>query len=141
MELIFSGAAHEVTGSCHCLNVGSLNILVDCGMEQGRDIYENQKIPLSRGNCGSRAADPCPISTIRGFCPSLWAGFRGRVYATEATTELCSIMLRTVPTFRSLKQNGATRKAKRAGKEEYVPPLYHGRRRRRVGAFRPGEIR
>ena len=37
MKLVFSGAAHEVTGSCHYLNVCGKNILLDCGMEQGRD--------------------------------------------------------------------------------------------------------
>ena len=42
MKLVFSGAAHEVTGSCHYLNVCGKNILLDCGMEQGRDIYEIQ---------------------------------------------------------------------------------------------------
>ena len=35
MELMFIGAAHEVTGSCHYLNVGNKHILVDYGMEQG----------------------------------------------------------------------------------------------------------
>lgn len=33
MELMFIGAAHEVTGSCHYLNACGKNILVDCGME------------------------------------------------------------------------------------------------------------
>ena len=39
MRLVFSGAAHEVTGSCHYLEVGSSKFLVDCGMEQGINIY------------------------------------------------------------------------------------------------------
>ena len=38
MKLEFLGAAHEVTGSCHYLRIGDVNLLVDCGMEQGADL-------------------------------------------------------------------------------------------------------
>ena len=41
MKLQFIGAAHEVTGSCHYLEVGGRHILVDCGMEQGVNTFEN----------------------------------------------------------------------------------------------------
>lgn len=47
MKLKFIGAAHEVTGSCHVLEACGRNILVDCGMEQGPDLYENQELPVS----------------------------------------------------------------------------------------------
>ena len=38
MRLEFLGAAHEVTGSCHYLKMGEVNLLIDCGMEQGADL-------------------------------------------------------------------------------------------------------
>ena len=44
MKLTFNGAAHEVTGSCHCLEACNKKIIVDCGMEQGRDIYVNEEL-------------------------------------------------------------------------------------------------
>ena len=47
MVLEFLGAAHEVTGSCHYLSFGDKHILVDCGMEQGPDLYTNQEIPVN----------------------------------------------------------------------------------------------
>ena len=47
MKLEFLGAAHEVTGSCHYLRIGDINLLVDCGMEQGADLYVNQEIPVN----------------------------------------------------------------------------------------------
>jgi len=46
MKLGFIGADHEVTGSCHYVEACNKRILVDCGLEQGRDIYVNQDIPV-----------------------------------------------------------------------------------------------
>ena len=46
MKLTFLGAAHEVTGSCTLLEACGKKILVDCGMEQGPDIYENRELPV-----------------------------------------------------------------------------------------------
>ena len=43
MKLGFVGADHEVTGSCHYLEACGKQILIDCGMEQGKDIYVNQE--------------------------------------------------------------------------------------------------
>ena len=50
MKLTFIGAAHEVTGSCHLLQACGRNILIDCGMEQGPDLYENQELPVNAGD-------------------------------------------------------------------------------------------
>ena len=47
MKLTFIGAAHEVTGSCHYLEVGGKHILVDCGMEQGINAFENASLPIA----------------------------------------------------------------------------------------------
>ena len=46
MKLTFIGAAHEVTGSCHYLEVQGKHILVDYGMEQGADVFENAELPV-----------------------------------------------------------------------------------------------
>ena len=50
MKLTFIGAAHEVTGSCHLLEACNKTILIDCGMEQGPDLYENQELPIVPGD-------------------------------------------------------------------------------------------
>ena len=47
MKITFLGAAHEVTGSCTLVEVGKTRFIVDCGMEQGRDMFENQELPVS----------------------------------------------------------------------------------------------
>ena len=44
MRLTFSGAAHEVTGSCHYLEACGHKIFIDYGMEQGEDFFENQPV-------------------------------------------------------------------------------------------------
>ena len=45
MKLYFVGAAHEVTGSCTILYACGKKIMIDCGMEQGENVYENVELP------------------------------------------------------------------------------------------------
>ena len=47
MKLVFVGADHEVTGSCHYLEVAGKHILVDYGMEQGVNVFENVPLPVA----------------------------------------------------------------------------------------------
>ena len=49
MKLTFLGANHEVTGSCTLLEAAGQRYLIDCGMEQGKDVYENQPLPVAPG--------------------------------------------------------------------------------------------
>lgn len=46
MKITFVGATHEVTGSCYFLEAAGKKFLVDCGMEQGPDNFENIPIPV-----------------------------------------------------------------------------------------------
>ena len=121
MKITFLGAAHEVTGSCTLLEACGKNILIDCGMEQGADIYENCEIPIV----------PCDIDAIclthahidhSGKIPALVAqGFKGEIYSTFATRKLCNIMLRDSAHIQEFEAEWRNRKAKRAGAQEYVP--------------------
>lgn len=121
MKLTFLGAAHEVTGSCTLLEACGKNILIDCGLEQGADIYENCEIPIV----------PCDIDAVclthahidhSGKIPALVAGgFKGEIYSTLATYKLCNIMLRDSAHIQEFEAEWRNRKAKRAGGEEYVP--------------------
>ena len=69
MKLTFIGAAHEVTGSCHLLQAAGKNILIDCGMEQGPDLYENPGLPIAAGEVDYVFLTHMHTSIIQVFCP------------------------------------------------------------------------
>ena len=93
MKLTFIGADHEVTGSCHLLTAAGRSILIDYGMEQGRNIFENAPLPIPASEIDAVFVTHAHIDHT-GLLPLLGArGFRGRVYATAATCDLCDIML------------------------------------------------
>jgi len=49
MKLYFYGADRAVTGSCHCVEINGKRILVDCGLQQGRDELDNATLPFNAG--------------------------------------------------------------------------------------------
>lgn len=121
MLLEFLGAAHEVTGSCHFLSFGNVNLLVDCGMEQGPDLYVNQEIPVNASSINYVFVTHAHIDHS-GLIPLLYNhGFRGQIFATKATTQLCNIMLKDSAHIQMFEAEWKNRKAKRAGKPEVVP--------------------
>jgi metallo-beta-lactamase family protein len=121
MELQFIGAAREVTGSLYLLTAAGKNILVDCGMEQGKDTYENQPLPINPAAIDAVVLTHAHIDHS-GMIPALAArGFRGPIYATPATLALCDIMLRDSAHIQEMEAEWQNRKAKRAGENEYVP--------------------
>lgn len=121
MKLEFLGAAHEVTGSCHYLEIGDKKLCVDIGMEQGRDLFENQEIPVNPADLDYILLTHAHIDHT-GLLPMLYArGFRGRVFTTKATADLSSIMLRDSAHIQQFEAEWRNRKAQRAGGEQYVP--------------------
>ena len=94
MELEFIGADHEVTGSCHYLRIGAKNILVDYGMEQGVNVFENAALPVDIALIDYVLLTHAHVDHS-GMLPYLYShGFRGKIHTTVATADLCSIMLR-----------------------------------------------
>ena len=121
MKLMFLGAAHEVTGSCHYIEACGKSILLDCGMEQGRDTYENQEIPVAAGRIDYVFLSHAHIDHS-GLLPLLHKnGFQGQIYATEATTDLCRIMLLDSAHIQEFEAQWRNRKNKRAGKAPFEP--------------------
>lgn len=121
VKITFLGAAHEVTGSCTLLSACGKNILIDCGMEQGENIYENYDLPVSPMSVSAICLTHAHIDHS-GRIPALVAqGFRGPIYATEATRRLCAIMLRDSAHIQESEAEWRNRKAQRAGGPGYVP--------------------
>lgn len=123
MNVTFIGAVHEVTGSCTLVEVGNVHFLVDCGMEQGVNPYENVPLPLSPEQIDFVVLTHAHIDHS-GNLPLLYKnGFRGTVYATESTCSLCEIMLRDSAHIQESEAEWKARKARRAGRPE-PEPLY-----------------
>lgn len=121
MKVTFIGAAHEVTGSCTLLEACGKRILIDCGMEQGADLYENCDIPVAPDQLDAICLTHAHIDHS-GKIPALVAhGFDAPIYATDATRKLCDVMLRDSAHIQEAEAEWRNRKAKRSGGEPYVP--------------------
>ncbi len=123
MRLTFLGATHEVTGSCYYLEACGKKILIDCGMEQGRDTYENQRIPVTSADIDAVLLTHAHIDHA-GKLPLLYSeGFRGDIHATGATSALCNIMLRDSAHIQQSEAEWKNRKKQRSG-DKAVMPVY-----------------
>ena len=123
MKLTFIRADHEVTGSCTLLEIGGHYGLIDCGMQQGRDQFENIDIPVPAAQIEFVLVTHAHMDHT-GHLPLLYKqGFRGTVYATEATCDLCGIMLRDSAHIQMSEAEWRGRKAARAGRAA-PEPLY-----------------
>ncbi|MGA4814840.1 MBL fold metallo-hydrolase RNA specificity domain-containing protein [Pseudomonas aeruginosa] len=115
-----------MTGSKYLLRHGDATILVDCGLFQGFKQLRLQQLGASRRSRprpSTRSCSPTPTSTSSGYLPLLARqGFRGRVYCTSATHELCKILL----TDSGHLQEEEAKFANRHGfsKHQPAPPLY-----------------
>ncbi|NUN69413.1 MAG: MBL fold metallo-hydrolase [Bacteroidetes bacterium] len=96
MELQFIGAARTVTGSMHLLRANGKQILLDCGMFQGRraDTYErNKNFPFDASSIDAVVLSHAHIDHAGNLPNLVKSGFRGNIYCTPATADLCRIML------------------------------------------------
>ncbi len=123
MKVTFLGAAHEVTGSCTLLETGGIRGLVDCGMEQGEDIFVNQELPVAPGELDFVLLTHAHVDHS-GNLPLLFKnGYDGPVYATTETCNLCRIMLMDCAHIQESDAEWKNRKGKRSGRDT-VEPLY-----------------
>jgi metallo-beta-lactamase family protein len=125
--LTFLGAAGTVTGSKHLLDLGDRRILIDCGLFQGLK-------ELRLRNWAAFPIEPARIDAVilthahldhSGYLPRLVAGgFRGRVFCTPGTRDLCTLVL---PDSAHIQEEDA-REANRRGYSKHSPalPLYTG---------------
>lgn len=123
MKLTFIGATHEVTGSCHFLQACGKNIFIDFGMQQGHSKLERAESPVKPSDLDYVFLTHAHIDHS-GMLPWLYAnGFQGRILATEATKDLCKIMLLDSAHIQEMEAEWKSRKNIRAGREP-VEPIY-----------------
>jgi len=121
MKIQFIGAAGEVTGSCTLLEVSGRYYLVDCGMEQGIDVFQNVALPVPAREIQAVFLTHAHIDHS-GMLPRLYKeGFRGIIFATEATAKLCDIMLRDSAHIQMTEAEWKNRRAARAGEDGFTP--------------------
>jgi len=126
MQIEFLGAARTVTGSCYIIKDDDFTIMVDCGMFQGkRDLKERNSL--------HRIYSPKKIDALllthahidhSGLIPKLVKeGFYGNIYATNATTDLCSVMLPDSAHIQEMDAKWVNKKNKKLGRD-LVEPQY-----------------
>ena len=96
ISLSFHGAAQEVTGSLHLLDVNSNRIALDCGLYQGRRAEANRRNtthPCDPGDIDAVILSHAHIDHSGKLPRLVKDGFSGAVYATPATRDLCALML------------------------------------------------
>lgn len=123
MKLTFFGAAKAVTGSCHCVEAGGRKLLIDCGLQQGRDEQDNSVLDFDPGYIDDVIITHAHIDHSGRIPLLVKQGFSGNIYCTRLTAELLSIMLRDSAHIQESDAQWENQKGKRSGKPP-VEPLY-----------------
>ena len=134
MKLSFYGADQCVTGSCHCLEVGGKRILIDCGLQQGRDEVDNRSLPFAPGGIDYVLITHAHIDHSGRVPMLIKNGFQGRILTTRLTAQLMSIMLQDSAHIQESDAEYKNRKNRRAGRPE-EEPLYTVADAQRVPEF------
>jgi len=129
MQYTCYGAAQEVTGSCHLIEIDGRRLLLDCGLIQGTAEEEEKNaepFPFDVGSIDAVVLSHAHIDHS-GRLPLLWrAGYRGPIYTHAATRDLCSIMLRDAAFINEREAERNNRRNQRGNnrKHDDEQPLY-----------------
>jgi metallo-beta-lactamase family protein len=128
MKLEFWGAARTVTGSMHLLEANGRRLLLDCGLYQGRrkQAFErNRDFPFDPASIDAVLLSHAHIDHSGNLPTLVRAGFRGQVFATSATRDLCALMLLDSAKIQESDVRRANRRRRKRGKKLFEP-LYTG---------------
>ena len=123
MRLCFYGADQFVTGSCHCLEVNGKHVLIDCGLQQGRDEVSNAEFPFAANEIDAVLITHAHIDHSGRVPMLIKQGFQGRIVTTRLTADLLDIMLADSAHIQESEAEWKSRKAERSGAPK-VEPLY-----------------
>jgi metallo-beta-lactamase family protein len=122
LDITFAGAAREVTGSCHIVHVNGKNILLDCGLFQGRrqeTHAKNLRLPIEVSRIDTVILSHAHIDHAGRIPLLVREGYRGTVWCTAATRDLAVVMLADSAHIQEKDAEFLARHRKSA-----VPPLY-----------------
>ncbi len=123
MKLSFYGADQCVTGSCHCLEINGKRILIDCGLQQGRDEVSNGEFPFAPNTIDFVLVTHAHIDHSGRIPMLVKQGFQGRILTTRLTAELLEIMLLDSAHIQEQDAEWRNRKGERSGAPR-TEPLY-----------------
>lgn len=124
MKITFHGAAHTTTGSMHLVEANGKRILLDCGLYQGRrkEAFEkNRNLPIDPETIDYVILSHAHIDHSGNLPQLVRQGFRGRVFARQATVELCDILLRDSCFLQKRDLEYVNKKRRRDGKNLFEP--------------------
>ncbi|MEM8953442.1 MAG: MBL fold metallo-hydrolase [Verrucomicrobiota bacterium] len=126
MKLKFCGAAGTTTGSQHLLEINGKKILLDCGLFQGRrmeSFERNRQFLFDPSSLDAVVLSHAHIDHSGNLPNLVSSGYKGNVYCTFATRDLCSIMLADSARIQAYDAEWVSRRNKKKGLPA-VEPLY-----------------
>src|SRR3989339_2054089 len=126
MQFISYGAAREVTGSKHMLIANGKKVLFDCGSFQGRRDEaraKNEKLPFNPSELTAVVLSHAHIDHSGNLPTLVKQGFKGPIYCTAATKDLCDYMLRDSAFIQEKEAQYINEKKAKKG-EPPIEPLY-----------------
>ena len=128
IELSFIGGARTVTGSKHLLRTSRAAVLLDCGLFQGRrreSIQRNRELPLDPAKLNAVVLSHAHIDHAGALPMLVKGGYRGPIYATAATRDLCAPLLLDAAAIQQSDARHIARLIERGATDlEPVEPLY-----------------
>ena len=128
MKIQFCGAVRSVTGSMHVLHIGDRQILLECGLYQGRRSEarkKNKELPFDATKINHTVLSHAHIDHSGNLPNLIKSGYTGRITATDATVDLAKVLLRDSAYIQKKDAEYLNRKLKKKDKRaELVEPLY-----------------
>jgi len=125
-SLTFYGAIQGVTGSMYLLNAGKSQVLLDCGLFQGRKAEEAENaepLPFTASHIDAVVLSHAHLDHSGRLPLLVSAGFTGPIYMTSPTCDLIEVLLKDAASLQERDTEWENKRRRRAGKEE-IEPLY-----------------